>query len=89
MFIRITRLLLIIITSIFLGMCIVWWVMRITTDTPLGVVSVGMTGSVLLIFAILGLQFWENRRTRKEEKKREEMKIAAEKEKLAEMKNNV
>jgi hypothetical protein len=89
MFIRITRLLLIIITSIFLGMCIVWWVMYAAKGQSLGMLRIGLFGSILLISAILFLQYWENRTIKREQRRIEEKRIAAEKEKANEMKNNV
>ncbi|MDR3286067.1 MAG: hypothetical protein LBT27_01320 [Prevotellaceae bacterium] len=83
MFIRITRLLLIIIASIFLGMCIVWWFMYIAKDESTLMLRVAMFGAVVLILAILGLQFWENRKARKEREKliKEQEKLIKEQEK--------
>ncbi|MDR1348996.1 MAG: hypothetical protein LBJ63_11340 [Prevotellaceae bacterium] len=69
MFIRITRLLLIITVSIFLGMCIVWWFMYIAKGEATLMLKIAMLGSIILIAAILVLQFWENRNNKKDDKK--------------------
>ncbi|MDR2127327.1 MAG: hypothetical protein LBP63_10940 [Prevotellaceae bacterium] len=70
MFIRITRLLLIIIISMFLGMCIVWLVMYIAEDKhSLIMLKIAIFGSLILIAAILILQLWENRKRKKEQEK--------------------
>ncbi|MDR1985001.1 MAG: hypothetical protein LBQ28_09295 [Prevotellaceae bacterium] len=69
MFIRITRLLLIIIASIFLGMCIVWWFMYIAKGEATLMLKIAMAGTIVLILAILVLQFWENRKYKREQEK--------------------
>ena len=71
MFIRITRLLLIIIASIFLGMCIVWWFMYIAKGEGTLLLKFAMVATIVLIAAITGLQFWENRKERREKERLE------------------
>jgi len=56
MFIRITRLLLIIIASIFLGMCIVWWVMYTAKDVDTLMLRFALFAAVILIAALIILQ---------------------------------
>ncbi|MDR0754865.1 MAG: hypothetical protein LBF04_05710 [Prevotellaceae bacterium] len=80
MFIRITRLLLIIIAAIFLGMCIVWWFMYIANGETTLMLNIAMLGSIILIAAIIILQLWENRRykkakTAKEQEESEKNKV--------------
>ena len=69
MFIRITRLLLIIIASIFLGMCIVWWIMYIADGKGTLLLRFALFGTIILIAAIIALQFWENCKERRENEK--------------------
>jgi hypothetical protein len=57
------------IASIFLGMCIVWWFMYIAKNESTLMLKIAMLGSIILIFAILALQFWENRKDKKEKEK--------------------
>lgn len=71
MFIRITRLLLIIIASIFLGMCIVWWFMYIAKGEDTLMLKFAISATIILIAAIIVLQFWENRKARREKEKLE------------------
>ena len=71
MFIRITRLLLVIIASIFLGMCIVWWVMYIANNEGTLLLKFALFATIVLIVAIIGLQFWENRKAQREKKRLE------------------
>ncbi|MDR2064330.1 MAG: hypothetical protein LBP85_01265 [Prevotellaceae bacterium] len=76
MFIRITRLLLIFIISIFLGMCIVWLFMYIANGETTLMLNIAISGSIILIAAIIILQLWENRKHKKEKiiKEQEELK---------------
>jgi hypothetical protein len=58
--------------------------MYITSGESTGMLKLGMGGTIILIFAILGLQLWENKKLKKEQKK-----LLAEKEKSEAIKNNM
>jgi high-affinity Fe2+/Pb2+ permease len=57
------------IISIFLGMCIVWWFMYIAKGEATLMLKTAMLGSIVLIVAILALQFWENRKKKNDREK--------------------
>lgn len=71
MFIKITRLLLVIIASIFLGMCIVWWFMYIAKGESTLMLKFAMAATIILIAGIIFLQLWENKKVRREKEKLE------------------
>lgn len=93
MFIRITRLILIILASVFLGVCIVLMILRAMNEESSLMLKIGLFGSIVLIAAIVGLQFFENKKAANEQKqiddREKQAKLAKEKQELAQQRQEI
>jgi hypothetical protein len=50
-------------------MCIVWWVEYVATERRTLMLNIAMLGSLILLATILAVQFFENRKRKKDEEK--------------------